>query len=121
MGIIQWYPGHMQKAKREISEKLKIVNIVYVVVDSRLPFSSFNPMLFDIIKNKPVLVLFNKAKIADEIETKKWMNYYEKKGYFALDIDAISGYNMNRIVGKTKEILKSVSDPHNQLCMSAST
>ncbi len=108
MANIQWFPGHMQKTKREITENLKLVNIVYVVVDARLPYSSFNPMLFDVIKNKPVLVLFNKAKLADENETKKWTKYYNDKGYYTLDVDAITGYNMNKIVGVTKEILAPV-------------
>lgn len=108
MKEIQWFPGHMQKAKREIKEKLKLVNIVYIVVDARLPYSSFNPILLETITNKPVLVLINKADMADPIETKKWLKYYHDIGYHSLDIDAVSRYNIKKIIPKTKEILKEV-------------
>ena len=103
---INWFPGHMQKAKREMKEKTSLVNIVYMVLDSRIPKSSFNPLVKEIASNRPILLLLNKAELADKVETKKWMDYYKEKGYYCLDIDAITGYNMNKIVPLTYEILK---------------
>ncbi|MBP5444986.1 MAG: ribosome biogenesis GTPase YlqF [Acholeplasmatales bacterium] len=103
---INWFPGHMQKAKREMKEKTSLVNIVYMVLDSRIPKSSFNHLVKEIASNRPILLLLNKADLADKIETKKWMDYYKSQGYYCLDIDAITGYNMNKIVPLTYEILK---------------
>ncbi len=73
---IQWFPGHMAKAKREVSEKLKYVDIVFELVDGRLPLSSRNPMLDQILQQKPRLVLINKADLADPVQTKHWENYF---------------------------------------------
>lgn len=93
---INWFPGHMQKAKREMQEKIKLVNIIYMVLDSRIPKSSFNPLIKEIASNRPILLLLNKADLADKNETVKWMNYYKEQGYYCLDIDAITGYNMKK-------------------------
>ena len=103
---INWYPGHMQKAKREMEEKISLVNIIYMVLDSRIPKSSFNPLIKEIAKNKPILLLLNKADLSDKVELSKWMDYYRSNGYYCLDIDAITGYNMKKIVPLTYEILK---------------
>lgn len=73
---IQWFPGHMAKAKREVSEKLKYVDIVFELVDGRLPLASRNPMLDQILQQKPRLVLINKADLADSNQTKQWENYF---------------------------------------------
>ena len=94
---INWFPGHMAKAKREIIESLKKVDIAFLLFDSRIPYSSLNPMLDEILGNKPRLILLNKANVADKNITKEWMDYYKNKGYIALDIDSISGYNVNKI------------------------
>ncbi|HAQ9931245.1 TPA: ribosome biogenesis GTPase YlqF, partial [Enterococcus faecium] len=72
---IQWFPGHMAKARREVSEKMKYVDIVFELVDARLPLSSRNPMLDQIIQQKPRLVLLNKADLADPQQTKLWQEY----------------------------------------------
>ena len=111
---INWFPGHMQNAKREMEEKIKLVNIIYMVLDSRIPKSSFNPLIKEIAKNKPILLLLNKADLSDKAETKKWMDYYKKEGYYCLDVDAITGYNMNKIVPYTFEILKDRIDKNKE-------
>lgn len=67
---IQWFPGHMAKARREVSEKLKFVDIVFELVDARLPISSRNPMLDQLLQQKPRLILINKADLADPVQTK---------------------------------------------------
>ena len=76
---IQWFPGHMAKARREVSEKMKYVDIVFELVDARLPLSSRNPMLDQIIQQKPRLVLLNKADLADPQQTRLWQDYFKKQ------------------------------------------
>ena len=96
----------MAKAKREIIESLAKVDIVFELYDARIPFSSKNPMVDEIVKNKPRLVLLNKSSIADKKTTKKWIDYYKEQGVLALDIDSINGYNINKIVDYSKIALK---------------
>lgn len=105
MAQIQWFPGHMAKARREITEKLKLVDIVLEILDARVPLSSSNPMMNEILANKPKLVLLNKANLADKKETKKWLAYYESLGIKALDIDLIDNYNVKQIVPACQEVL----------------
>lgn len=103
---IHWYPGHMAKAKREITEILPLVDIVLELRDARIPSSSKNPMIDDILKNKPRLILLNKATLADNKKTQNWISYLTNDNTYALDIDSISGYNMKQIQPFIKEILK---------------
>ena len=105
MAQIQWFPGHMAKARREITEKLKLVDIVFEIVDARVPLSSRNPMMGEILKDKPTLVLLNKASLADKKETNKWIEYFKKEGVKALDIDLIDNYNVNKIIPACNEVL----------------
>lgn len=103
---IHWYPGHMAKAKREITEVLPLVDIVLELRDARIPSSSKNPMIDDILKNKPRLILLNKATLADPKKTQNWIKFLTNDNTYALDIDSISGYNMKQIQPFIKEILK---------------
>ena len=105
MAQIQWFPGHMAKARREITEKLKLVDMVLEILDARVPLSSRNPMMEEILKDKPTLVLLNKANLADKSQTIKWIEYFKKQGIKALDIDLIDGYNVNKIVPSCQEVL----------------
>lgn len=105
---INWFPGHMAKAKREISECLKLVDLVIELIDARIPYSSTNPMIKDIIGNKPRLVLLNKSNLADKTITRDWINYYKENNIIALDIDSISNYNINKIYEYSKLALKEV-------------
>ena len=105
MAQIQWFPGHMAKARREITEKLKLVDIVFEIVDARVPLSSRNPMMGEILKDKPTLVLLNKASLADKKETVKWIEHFKKEGIKALDIDLIDNYNVNKIIPTCNEVL----------------
>lgn len=106
--IIQWFPGHMAKAKREITESLNKVDLVFELYDARIPYSSKNPMVDEIVNNKPRVVLLNKAGIADSNLTKKWIEYYKNKGVLALDIDSINGYNISKIADYANKALKDV-------------
>lgn len=102
---INWFPGHMAKARREIVEKLPLVDMVIVILDARIPLSSMNPMMADIIKDKPKLYLLNKANLADKKITTYWINHFAKEGALALDIDLIDNYNLNKIYPKCCEVL----------------
>ncbi|HAP7596565.1 TPA: ribosome biogenesis GTPase YlqF, partial [Enterococcus faecium] len=103
---IQWFPGHMAKARREVSEKMKYVDIVFELVDARLPLSSRNPMLDQIIQQKPRLVLLNKADLADPQQTKLWQEYFRKQGHLALAITAQESKGIKGLVPAAKEALK---------------
>lgn len=103
---IQWFPGHMTKARREIEEKLKVVDIALVLVDARIPISSQNPMAMEILKNKPQLMILTKSDMADNNMTKKWEKYFLNQGKKAISIDSISGLNVKKIETLAKEILK---------------
>ena len=102
---IQWFPGHMAKAKREISQMMKLVDLVIELKDARIPYSSTNPMINEIINNKPRLILLNKSEMADKNITKLWIDYYKKNNIIALDIDSISGYNIKNIIPYAKLVL----------------
>lgn len=102
---IQWFPGHMAKAKREVQEKLKLVDIVFELIDARLPQSSRNPMIDEVIQQKPRLILLNKADLADENETKKWIQYYKEKGQTAVAINSLQNKDAQKVVKAAKEIL----------------
>jgi ribosome biogenesis GTPase A len=103
---IQWFPGHMAKAKREVQEKLKLIDIVFELLDARIPLSSRNPMINEILGNKPRIVLLNKADMADETVTEQWIAYFEQEQLFALAIDAQTGTGIRQIVSTAKEMLK---------------
>ena len=79
MAQIQWFPGHMAKAQREIEEKLKLVDVVLELIDARIPVSSINPNFENLLKNKAKLIVMTKVKMADPVFNNKWKEYYEKK------------------------------------------
>lgn len=106
--VIQWFPGHMAKAKREIMEKIKLVDLVIELKDARIPYSSTNPMINEIVGNKPRLILLCKSSIADKNVTDAWIDYYKKNNIIALDIDSITGYHMKDVIKYAQLALKDV-------------
>lgn len=100
----------MAKARRQVTEKLKLIDIVFELVDARIPLSSRNPMIDEIIKNKPRLLLLNKADKADPKLTKEWIAYFAGNGIRALAIDSQAGVGMKEIVTEAKLILKDKFD-----------
>lgn len=106
MSTIQWFPGHMAKARREVAEKLKYVDIVYEVVDARLPLSSRNPMLDQLIQQKPRLILLNKSDLADLIQTQEWVRYFTHEQDASLAINAKENKGINKILPMSKELLR---------------
>lgn len=102
---IQWFPGHMAKARRQIQEKLKMVDVVIELLDARLPLSSRNPMMEEITKDKPRLVLLNKSDLADETITKSWVQFFQKEGFAALPVDSIGGTNVQFIPDRAEDLI----------------
>ncbi|MDF2556747.1 MAG: ribosome biosis GTPase YlqF [Bacillales bacterium] len=102
---IQWFPGHMAKARREITEKLSLVDIIFELVDARLPLSSRNPMIDEIVQHKPRLVILNKADMADSNKTALWLEYFAEKGKKAVAVNSQEGKGLNQITAAAKEVL----------------
>lgn len=102
---IQWFPGHMAKARREVQEKLKLVDIIFELIDARLPLSSRNPMIDEVINQKPRLLILNKADMADETETHKWVQYFANKGHMAVAINSLDGKGLQKVIKAAQEIL----------------
>ena len=101
----QWYPGHMTKAKRQMQEDIKLIDLVVEIVDARIPLSSRNPDIDDLGKNKFRLILMNKADLADKKVTDQWSRFFKEKGYFVVSLDA-----------RSKNGMKSISDIIMEAC-----
>ena len=101
----QWYPGHMTKAKRQMLEDIKLIDLVIELVDARIPLSSRNPDIDELGKNKYRLILMNKSDLADKKATDKWSDYFKKKGFFVVSLDA-----------RTKNSMKSITDIVMEAC-----
>ncbi|MGX7107074.1 ribosome biogenesis GTPase YlqF [Hutsoniella sourekii] len=102
---IQWYPGHMAKARREAKEKLNLVDIVIELVDARLPLASRNPVIEEIIGNKKSLVVLNKADLADPAATQAWIHYFKQSGLEAIAIDAQHNKGIKKVQDYLKEMM----------------
>lgn len=107
--VLNWYPGHMAKTKREIKEKIGLIDIVFEVLDARIPLSSKNKDIDDIIKNKTRVIVMTKKDLCDLSETKKWKDYYEKLGYKVILTDLVHDGNLNEILSVTNEIANSMN------------
>jgi len=107
---IQWFPGHMAKARREVTEKLKLVDIIFELVDARLPLSSRNPMIDEVINQKPRLVILNKMDMADDTETRKWIQYFAERDIKAVALNSFEGKGLASVTKAAQEILKEKFD-----------
>lgn len=103
---IQWYPGHMAKAKRQFQEKLKLVDVVYELVDARIPYSSKNPDIEQMIGDKPHIVILMKSDLADPKRTREWLDHYQASGQPAISINAKQGEGLKEVLKLTKEVLR---------------
>ncbi|RWZ60511.1 ribosome biogenesis GTPase YlqF [Halobacillus fulvus] len=101
---IQWYPGHMAKAKREVAEKLKLVDFVIELVDARAPYSSENPMLHDILQEKPKMVVLMKKDLADPNVTNEWLQYYKDRGIESIAVEANRKQDVQKVIQLAKEL-----------------
>lgn len=97
MGNINWYPGHMKKTREMIQSNLKLVDIIIEILDARIPNSSKNPIINEITANKKRIILLNKADLADKRETYEWIRLFEKEGYKAIEIDALTGRGIDKL------------------------
>jgi ribosome biogenesis GTPase A len=93
----QWYPGHMTKAKRMMEENIKLIDLVIEIIDARIPFSSRNPDIDSLAKNKSRIILLNKSDLADDSANQAWIDYYKSKGFYCLKINAKNGYGIKQV------------------------
>ncbi len=105
MQNIQWFPGHMTKTKRKIQSSLKLVDAVAEIIDARIPISSRNPDLAQIIQSKPRLVLLNKCDMANQTATKMWIEHFKRQGITAIAIDCKSGRGLNQFAPAVNKVL----------------
>jgi ribosome biogenesis GTPase A len=105
MQSIQWFPGHMAKTRKLISESLSLIDCVAEIIDARIPCSSRNPVLDELCANKPRILLLNKCDLADENATRKWISYFKSKGTYALAVDCKSGKGLNMFLPVVKDLL----------------
>lgn len=103
---IQWYPGHMTKAKRQMQEDIKLIDIVIELLDARIPLSSRNPDIDTLAKNKFRLIVLNKVDLADDSKTAAWESYYKEKGFFVVRLNSKSGTGIKSITGVIQEACK---------------
>lgn len=115
---IQWFPGHMAKTRRLISENLKLVDMVLEITDARIPMSSRNPQLDSWISTKPRIIMLNKADNADSNMTKKWLAYYKAKSIPAIACDCKSGNGTAQFMPLLKEVLAELLERRDQKGMS---
>lgn len=107
---INWYPGHMTKTKREIKANLQLIDVVYELLDARIPYSSKNKDIDELVKNKPKILIMTKTDLCDLEITKKWQQYYENMGYKVILTDLINNKNIKQII----EVTSSLSDNMNK-------
>ncbi|MCX7746524.1 MAG: ribosome biogenesis GTPase YlqF [Clostridia bacterium] len=103
---IQWFPGHMAKTRRILAENLKLIDVVIELLDARIPLSSRNPEIDEIIKNKPRIIALNKSDLADDKVSKKWERWYNANGYTNIFIDSIKGKGINEFKSRLRELMK---------------
>ena len=111
---IQWFPGHMTKTKRKIAEQLKLIDAVAEVVDARIPLSSRNPILKELIGAKPLIVLLNKCDMADPKKTAEWVEYFKGAGALAIPVDCKSGKGLNTFKDSVKTVLAEKLESYKQ-------
>ena len=104
--VLSWYPGHMAKTRRQITEDLKLVDIVIELLDARIPISSQNPNIAEITKNKKKIIVLNKCDLADDIQNKKWVEYFKNKGIIAVLVDSNSGKGIENCIKEIENSMK---------------
>ena len=107
---INWYPGHMVKAKREIKERIKLIDIIYECIDARMPSSSKLKGMDDILEAKPRILVMTKKDLCDLDETNKWVKYYEEKGYKVILVDLTNNDDYKKLIKLTLEVAKPIQE-----------
>ena len=103
---INWYPGHMAKTKRLISENIDLIDVVYEVIDARMPLSSKVKDIDNYIKNKPRILIMTKKDLCDTIETGKWIKYYEEQGYRVFSVNLEENISLKPLIKLTEELVE---------------
>ena len=103
--VVQWFPGHMAKTRKLITESLKLVDVVIELVDARLPLSSRNPEIDRIVGNKPRVLILNKSDIADSVANEKWIRFFEKRGICVIAADSLSGKGLKNLDAAIEKVL----------------
>ena len=107
---VQWYPGHMTKAKRQMQEDIKLIDLIIELVDARVPLSSRNPDIDELGKNKARMILLNKADLADERQNRAWMEYFKEQGIYAVSIDSRNKGSMKAVSAAITEACKEKTE-----------
>jgi len=102
---IQWYPGHMTKTRRMMEENLSLVDVVIELIDARIPYSSKNPDIDELAKNKFRIIVMNKSDLADERSTAKWVDYFEEKGFKVILTDSVAGKGVKSVTDVARELM----------------
>lgn len=108
--VLSWYPGHMAKTKREIKEKIDLIDIVFEVIDARIPYSSKNKDIDSMVSNKPRVIIMTKMDLCDLDKTNKWIKYYEEKGFTVIPMDLINNSNTKLIFEKIKPLIEELNN-----------
>ena len=104
--VIEWYPGHMTKAKRQMQEDIKLIDVIIEIIDARVPISSRNPDIDELGKNKSRISVLNKYDMADEMQNKKWSEYFKNKGMYVIETNSRSGQGVKNVNNVIKEACK---------------
>lgn len=115
---VQWFPGHMAKTRRQIKEMLPQVDGVVEIVDARIPMSSANPELDELVSRKPRIVLLNKCDVADPGATNIWLDYFKKQGKFAIAVDCRTGKGLSAFMPTVKKALAKTIEKNSARGMS---
>ena len=107
---LQWFPGHMKKARETIQENLKLVDVAVELLDARIPMSSANPMLKEILEGKPRMVVLNKSDLADGAMTRKWVDFFKAQGLGAVAVDSVKGTGLKQLVKLAEELARPRSE-----------
>ncbi|HVI41298.1 MAG TPA: YlqF/YawG GTPase family protein, partial [Anaerovoracaceae bacterium] len=110
MEHINWYPGHMKKTRELIQENLKMVNIVIEVVDARIPVSSRNPIIDELIRSKRRIMILNKSDLSDSRANEAWVEYFKRQGYAVLSMNCMTGYGVPQLL----KLLNSIQEEMNE-------
>ena len=111
---INWYPGHMAKTRREIKEKIDLIDIVYEVIDARMPASSKIMDIDDLVKTKPRILVLTKYDLCDKEETDKFIKQYEQDGYIVVPVDLTTRQNVSQILAKTNQLMVELNEKRKQ-------
>ena len=109
---INWFPGHMAKTRRQITEDLKLIDVVIEILDARIPIASQNPDIRQITQNKKKVIVLNKSDLADEKDNQKWREYFIKKGCKAVLVDSNNGLGINEVIKQVQEVMSDEMQKH---------